>query len=92
MVGTGSESCLEGGCGGGRGIRLVPTRSYLLGLPEEPPRAAVVDVDFAQALKWGSHSDVWGGETGQSHQTHRAPQLFHSLLQATEPSVAVSWR
>lgn len=47
--------------------------SYLLGLPKEPPGAAVVDVHRAQALKWGSHSNVWGGKTGQSHQAFQAP-------------------
>lgn len=50
--------CLEEGAQGNGGIGLVPTHSYLLGLPEEPPGAAVVDVYFAQALKWSSYSNV----------------------------------
>lgn len=58
MVGTGSETCLEEGAQEDGGLGLVPTRLYLLGLPEEPPGAAVVDVYFAQALKWSSYSNV----------------------------------
>lgn len=90
MVGAGSETCLEEEALGDRGIRHVPVDSYLLGLPEESPGTAVVDVDLAQALKRSSHGDVWGGKTGQGHQAFRAPWLFHSLLSATEPSVAVT--
>lgn len=41
----------------------VPGRLYLLGLSEEPPGAAVVDVHFARALEGGSHSNVWERET-----------------------------
>lgn len=57
---------LGGGGPGDRGIRLTTMHSYLLGLPEEAPGAAVVDVYPAQAFKWSSHSDVWGGKTKQS--------------------------
>ena len=57
----------------------VPGRLYLLGLSEEPPGAAMVDVHFARALEWGSHSNVWEREIVQGHPGYYGPHGFPVL-------------
>lgn len=54
---------------GGEGRRKGPSvcPPYLLGLSEEPPGTAVVDVHLAQTLERGSHRDVCGREKVQGH-------------------------
>ena len=57
---------------GGRAALSV--HPYLLGLSEEPPGTAVVDVHLAQTLERGSHRDVCGREKVQGHPGPMVPQ------------------